>query len=208
MTRSRAKSGLKTERVIAWSAVALIHVLVGWVATRPFRIKQGRAGPDLQVVFIEHPKAKIPGPLLKTVAVARTIVKTVTAQLPAEVRGTPAEVEPPTSSQKVILVTDDDWSRSNTKSVSDGITFKRNPLISSYNPIPRPEAGRFRMRRQISPEDIVRGVSQVLGFWPPGYTDDPCSGLDKAVEMLMNPRNDRGHGLLVDALQQRDKYCE
>ena len=64
------------------------------------------------------------------------------------------------------------------------------------------------MRRQLSPEDVVRGVSQVLGFWPPGYTDDPCAGLDIAVEMFTQGRTAREQDLLVDAFREREKYCK
>ncbi len=64
------------------------------------------------------------------------------------------------------------------------------------------------MQRQLSPEDVVRGVSQVLGFWPPGYSDDPCAGLDKAVEMFTHGRTSREQGLLADALRERAKYCK
>ena len=54
----------------------------------------------------------------------------------------------------------------------------------------------------------MRGASQVLGFWPPGYTDDPCAGLDTAVEMFTHGRTRREQNLLVNALRERDKYCK
>ncbi len=37
-----------------------------------------------------------------------------------------------------------------------------------------PRRNYFHMRPQMSPEQIVQGVAQLLGLWPPGYMIDPC----------------------------------
>ncbi len=37
-----------------------------------------------------------------------------------------------------------------------------------------PRRNYFRIRRTMTPEQIVHGVAQLLGLWPPGYIVDPC----------------------------------
>lgn len=63
------------------------------------------------------------------------------------------------------------------------------------------------MRGQLSAHDIVVAASQLLGFWPPGYSDSPCAGLKKAVEMLGSPGSAREERLLGDVIEQRQRYC-
>jgi len=74
------------------------------------------------------------------------------------------------------------------------------------NPIQMGPPERFRMRRQLSPADIVRIISMGL-LWPPGYTDDPCPGLEKAVQMLTGASTPRQQRILEDAVKQQDRYC-
>ena len=207
MKGARANSSRNPETAIVWAFVALLHVVVVWVVSRPIFIAPSNVGPPLQVVFIQQPRAKLqPQPVAK-------IERAVAAQ--GRKAASPARSEPLLSgadhaapqSNPTPVVGDDSWSRP-PAALADGITFAHNPLASTYNPRPMPAPGRFRMRRQLSPEDIVRGVSQVLGFWPPGYTDDPCAGLDKAVEMFMSARTRREQGLLADAMREREKYCK
>lgn len=208
MRRARADSPRSTEIAIAWTFVVLYHLVVVWVVSRPVIIELRNVGPPLQVVFIQRPRSK-PQPVAK-------IARAVAVQ--ARKDTSPARSEPlfdhavPQSnhmpqSNPMPVVGDDAWDRPAASHI-EGITFARNPLTSTYNPIPSPAPGRFRMRRQISPEDIVRGVSQILGFWPPGYTDDPCAGLDKAVDMFKPARTRRELDLLADAMREREKYCK
>lgn len=71
----------------------------------------------------------------------------------------------------------------------------------------RPE--RFRMRRQVTPEDVVRGFAQLVGLWPPGYTDSPCPTLQRTIHDLAGSSalTDREHVLLQDAVAARSRYC-
>lgn len=182
----------------------MFHIGVVWVVTRPVFIEPGNVGPPMRVVFIQQPRAKLqPKAKLKRAVVAQRREAAAPALNAAQMSR--ADYAAP-QSNPMLMVEDDAWDRHAATPV-DGITFAHNPLASTYNPRPRPAPGRFRMRRQLSPEDIVRGVSQILGFWPPGYTDDPCAGLDKAVEMLMPAHTHHEQGLLADALREQEKYC-
>lgn len=98
-----------------------------------------------------------------------------------------------------------------------------NLLGASASPVSIPEAlpwarvasradaapERFRMRRQITPADVVRGFSQLVGLWPPGYTDSPCPALRRTIDSLSQASSlsELDHALLQDAVQARSRYC-
>jgi len=88
----------------------------------------------------------------------------------------------------------------------ESLQFARNALTDRYNPIQAGPPGRFRMRPPPSPAEFVRAVSKEL-FWPPGYTDDPCGGIEKTVQMLRDGTTPREHKLLRDAVAQQQQYC-
>ena len=202
--RARASSTRNWDAAVTWLFVALLHAIAAWILVRPVVIDRGDGGLPLQVVFIQRLHAR-PQPVAnRDQAVAPdSSAKPATHRARLQARAEQAV----SSSSPAWVVGDDAWDRAGT-GPADGIVFAHQPLASSFNPRPRPAPGRFRMRRQLSPEDVVRGVSQVLGFWPPGYTDDPCAGLDKAVEMFTQGRTAREQDLLVDAFREREKYCK
>lgn len=193
------------DTVAIWLSVALLHVIAAWILARPIAFDLRDAGASLQVVFIQRLDVS-----------PRSVAKTVSGVAGQRSSAEPQSRRPRpqgrveqavTSLTPALVVGDDAWDRVAAKP-PDGILFAHQPLTSTYSPRPRPAPGRFRMQRELSPEDVVRGVSQVLGFWPPGYTDDPCAGLDKAVEMFTDGRTSRERGLLADALRERAKYCK
>ena len=74
------------------------------------------------------------------------------------------------------------------------------------NPVPPPPTERFRMIDR-SPAAIVRMISMGL-FWPPGYSDDPCAGVNEAIDVFSRQAtNERDRRLLADAVLQRSRYC-
>ncbi len=213
MSQPRTQAGSRLERVIACTVVMAIHVVVAWVVARPTERAPVPASLDLQLVFIQPVKSRAPPVELRVSppAVTQRPVASYTAD------STPILHQQGAEAQLVVtamaheaptpVVANDEWGPSANRTANDGITFSRNVLANSYDPRPRPAPGRFRMKREITPEDIVRGVSQILGFWPPGYTDDPCGGLKKTVEIFMAHRTPRTDAQLADALLQRDMYC-
>lgn len=88
------------------------------------------------------------------------------------------------------------------------ISFQRDFLRREATTLKELPAGRFRMKREITPQDIVRGASQVLGFWPPGYTDDPCGGIRRSVQQLNMASTPREKTQLADAVRLRQMYCQ
>ncbi|MCD9097876.1 hypothetical protein LU699_13965 [Luteimonas fraxinea] len=69
----------------------------------------------------------------------------------------------------------------------------------------RPE--RFRRRRQITPEDVVRGFAQLVGLWPPGYTDSPCPAIRGLIATTPDVASPRELALLQDAVLAREQFC-
>lgn len=69
----------------------------------------------------------------------------------------------------------------------------------------RPE--RFRMCRQVTPEDVVRGFAQLVGLWPPGYTDSPCPAIRGLIATTPEMPSPLELALLRDAVLAREQFC-
>jgi hypothetical protein len=166
-------------------------------------------GPALELVFIQLHSP----PAMKNVpAITRQALsdppRAARLQLRSdiEIAARPTNGNAPAHPLQVTTA-DDRWSSlSDIPKETDGISFSRNKLTTSFNPIQASTPPRLHLRRQWSPRDVLRAVSAGL-FWPPGYTDDPCGGLAKAVEILSTGSTAREHKLLEDAALQQSRYC-
>ena len=159
----------------------------------------------MELVFIQLPPPEVETKMPPTDHIASTAATTRPAQPP---RITPP-IQPAAATHPDLpqVVSDDRWDlAAGRKQQGDGIRFARSGLPQGYNPIRTGPPERFRMRETASLAAIVREVSKTL-FWPPGYTDDPCPGLKKAVEMFSEASTDRQRGLLEDAVLLRSRYC-
>ena len=207
-SRTKATPGLELERVIAWSFVAIAHLFLVWLATR-ISVSRPLIGSPMELVFIQLPPTP---PITKTVTRAKKAVSVspMTAQRmsqqAAKIATPPASDRIPARSVQVTTL-DDHWSNTaEPANKHDGISFERNKLTASFNPIRASAPSRLRLRREFSPRDVLRAVSKSL-FWPRGYTDDPCVGLAKAVEIFSAGSNAREYRLLEDAVLQQSRYC-
>lgn len=72
----------------------------------------------------------------------------------------------------------------------------------------KPPFERIPMRTPITGKDIIEGASQVLGFWPPGYTTDPCPRIRRNIGALMADSSEAGRAKLVSELERRERYCK
>ncbi|WP_369038491.1 hypothetical protein [Stenotrophomonas maltophilia] len=70
-----------------------------------------------------------------------------------------------------------------------------------------PRRNYFRIRRQMTPEQIVHGVAQLLGLWPPGYIVDPCELGKQDMEYFQNAVNEADRDLLRAAVLQVSARC-
>lgn len=199
---------IRIERVIAWSFVACAHLFFVWLATRQSEPRPVHS-PAMGLVFIKLPS---PSSLVNAAAIKPHAAHNPPKAIRPLVRTDIALTGPPPKDDMAarplqVTTADDRWSSSSAiPKESDGISFSRNKLTTSFNPIQASTPPRLRLRREWSPRDVLRAVSAGL-FWPPGYTDDPCGGLAKAVENLSTGSTEREHKLLEDAALQQSRYC-
>jgi len=70
---------------------------------------------------------------------------------------------------------------------------------------PRPK--RFRMKAGMTPEQIVHGIFQLIGAWPPGYTVDQCRLTRQQIDYLRNAVDEMDRDLLRESLIRQDQDC-
>ena len=70
-----------------------------------------------------------------------------------------------------------------------------------------PRRNYFRIRRQMSPEQIVHGVAQLLGLWPPGYIVDPCELGRQDMDYFQNAVEEADRDMLRAAVLQVSARC-
>jgi len=66
---------------------------------------------------------------------------------------------------------------------------------------------RFKMKRSVTVEDVIRDVSRFLGLWPPGYTDDPCPDIQRKLNSLSGDPS-ANPDMVRDLLMVRARYCD
>lgn len=66
---------------------------------------------------------------------------------------------------------------------------------------------RFRMKAGMTPEQIVHGIFQLIGAWPPGYTVDPCRLTRQQIDYLRNAVDEMDRDLLRESLIRQDQDC-
>lgn len=65
----------------------------------------------------------------------------------------------------------------------------------------------FRLKPQMSPRQVIQGVANFLGFWPPGYEVDPCKLSRRDVNYFQNAVSARDRDALRTALLQESVRC-
>ncbi|TDV30128.1 hypothetical protein [Stenotrophomonas sp. CC22-02] len=70
-----------------------------------------------------------------------------------------------------------------------------------------PRHNYFRIRPQMTPEQIVHGVAQLLGLWPPGYIVDPCELGKQDMDYFQNAVEEADRDLLRAAVLQVSTRC-
>ena len=199
---SEALPQWRSEKGFACGLVILVHLLAAWVAMQPPPIADD-ASPSMQLVFIRLPTLTLRPPPAQARSRASAAEQRTSSRTASTTRTSIAEA-PAAVPQ---TAEDDRWDLAAARiRKDDGIHFDDNALPTGFNPIRMGPPERFRMRGQASLADIVRAVSSTL-FWPAGYTDDPCPGLRKAVEMLSGASTERERVLLEDAVLLRSRYC-
>lgn len=193
------------EAPLAWALVASIHLLGAWWVLRPVR-DIARQDAPMQLVLVTLQPARPPAPHPMPAPAAPQPRDAPTREQDARSRGRARQASAQAQAHAATPAQTGEARPLVLRPVDDGLRFQRDPLVDrrgSIQPLPR---GRFRMREAASIAGVVRGVAQSL-FWPPGYSDDPCSGLPEAVEKFSGARTERERELLADAVRERDRYC-
>lgn len=211
--RSAGADRFDSERTAAMVAALGVHVAFALLMMQPPKPFTARDEAAFDVVFIE----RIPPPAIDSVvseasdqvvrapatATTRTGLTVEVVPRTTEARAAPATA--PTSS--IPETTDDDrWDIPARPGPTPGMEFHDNPLERPMAVAP-PAPERFRMRSQRSPGAVVKGVAQLVGLWPPGYTDDPCPQISRNVELLSQAGDAASRRQLHADLEIERRYC-
>lgn len=71
----------------------------------------------------------------------------------------------------------------------------------------QPKPKRFRMKAGMTPEQIVHGIFQLIGAWPPGYTVDQCRLTRQQIDYLRNAVDEMDRDLLRESLIRHSQDC-
>jgi len=168
---------------IALGATVLVHAGIAWWLLGLRDASPSRdATMALAVVWIERPPPAVAPPVLPLPRQARpdsapaVPFRATRHRLQAvelEVPATGADASLPTAA--TLLEQAGEWARRQAPAAD----FAHDPL--RHRPPPG-AGGRFAMRRQVSPEDIVKGIGKLLGGG--GYTEDPCPQIRRNLASL------------------------
>lgn len=198
---------LRIERWGVGLLVAVLHLLLAASVQRllfgrtPFSDEQA-----MQLVYVDwlpplpepKPEPKAAPPASDPATVARVEESHRLLESAA-----PAPAAPADAPLALSMPADDGWDVATARrsaQVRDAHAFDRR------NPVTPPPPERFPMVDR-SPAALVRRIAMGL-FWPPGYSDDPCAGVNEAIKAFSRQPASEGHRrLLADAVLQRNRYC-
>lgn len=66
---------------------------------------------------------------------------------------------------------------------------------------------RIPMRKPLTGKDVIEGAAQILGFWPPGYTTDPCPRISRNIDELKTDGSAAGRERLKQEMARQARYC-
>jgi hypothetical protein len=75
------------------------------------------------------------------------------------------------------------------------------------HPAFQPRRERFRMTAGMTPEQIVQGIFQLIGAWPPGYMVDQCRLTRQQIDYLRNAVDEMDRDLLRESLIRHSQDC-
>ncbi|WP_423165650.1 hypothetical protein [Stenotrophomonas geniculata] len=200
----------KLPRMAAWLAVLLVHGLMAvWLlgsGRMTLRSDEG-ARISLRWIPLEQPGAVQPHPAPPTTSAARPAPSTAprpTPSAPTDV-STPASEEPPAPAPLMLDLpagSIDGGDGISAAGVAPRLIGRRE-----VHPAFGPRRNYFRIRRQMTPEQIVHGVAQLLGLWPPGYIVDPCELGKQDMDYFQNAVEEADRDMLRAAVLQVSTRC-
>lgn len=199
---------LRIERWGVGLLVVVLHLLlVAWVQRLLFGHPAPAAiEPAMQLVYVSWlPRVQVPSGTPAAGAPKPVVADAARTERkhPVEASAVAERAATADAPLNLSLAADDRWTANDAQRDTQAAAIR---AFHRRNPVPRPPPERFRMHSR-SPADIVRMVSMGL-FWPPGYSDDPCAGVNEAIEVFSRqPTSERHSRMLADAVLQRNRYC-
>ncbi len=191
-----------TERVLAGIASILLTTMIGAAFLRPLEFQEAPSPAHEQgafrVVFVDQlptprithqPQAtKHPQPATSAHPQHGKVISTVVAA--------PVERALPVTTNR--RVPNDAWSIPEAnyvfQSSTDRLIGKKASRIQTHV-----DRLHLRMKEPITVEVVLREVGKSLGFWPPGYTDNPCPGIDRLADYYRSHPEKSGSELMEQA---------
>ncbi|WP_422347922.1 hypothetical protein [Stenotrophomonas sp. DR009] len=200
----------KLPRMAAWLVVLLVHGLMAlWLlgSGRVTLRSDEAARISLRWLPPDQPAAVQPQPALPSASAARPAASTAPRPPPAAPTDAiaPASEEPPATAPLMLDLpagSIDGGDGISAAGVAPRLIGRRE-----VHPAFGPRRNYFRIRRQMSPEQIVHGVAQLLGLWPPGYIVDPCELGKQDMEYFQNAVEEADRNMLRAAVLQVSARC-
>lgn len=199
------------QRLAAWGVVLAVHVLIGAWLMHTTRTAGPPADPHrISLRWLTPPPQLVEAPALPSTALSTPASRprtTVSLRQPAADRPMDTLVETAQTPATPL----DLGLRSGAVSGGDGIEaallapklIGRRDVHAAFQDRPR----YFRMRPQMSPQQVLQGIAQYLGLWPPGYTVDPCTLGRQDMQYFHDAVDDQDRQALRDAIHQASARC-
>lgn len=195
------------EPVLAWSIVLLLHALL-WRGLSRIDVVSFRDDEDatrLQLIWIDRapppvvplPEAIAPPAVRKPRIRSGASAKAVQGESVSTRENSPPQ---PTRSLSAVFLLQA------RRTIEQADSLQRapvDPFASRNGGFQAPAADTIRMKRQISPRDVVAAVGQLL-FAPPGYEQDPCRENARNIRRLMT---DLDAPAMQRELDYEREYC-
>lgn len=200
----------KLPRLAAWLVVLLVHgVLALWLLGNGRIELRSDDGPRISLRWLppEQPMPMPQQPAMPSTPMTRPAASVMPRPAPAAQANTalPA-VDEPTAAAPLILGLPaggiDGGDGISAAGVAPRLIGRRE-----VHPAFAPSRNYFRIRRQMTPEQIVHGVAQLLGLWPPGYIVDPCELGKQDMDYFQNAVDEADRDLLRAAVLQVSARC-
>lgn len=200
----------KLPRMAAWLVVLLVHGLMAVWLLGSGRMTLRSDGGARMTLYWLPPKQPVPAqprPAQPTAEAARPAASTAPRPPPAAPTdtSTPAFEESPAMAPLILGLpagSIDGGDGISAAGVAPRLIGRRE-----VHPAFGPRRNYFRIRRQMTPEQIVHGVAQLLGLWPPGYIVDPCELGKQDMEYFQNAVEEVDRDLLRAAVLQVSTRC-
>ncbi|HIE4189899.1 TPA: hypothetical protein ACXM51_002611 [Stenotrophomonas maltophilia] len=200
----------KLPRMAAWLVVLLVHGLMAlWLlgSGRIMLRSDDDARISLRWLPPEPPTLAPQQPTLRSAQVTRPAASAMPRPAPAAQTDSTLPAAEETAVAAPLILGLPAGSIDGGDGISAAGVAPRLIGRREIHPAFAPRRNYFRIRRQMTPEQIVHGVAQLLGLWPPGYIVDPCELGRQDMDYFQNAVEEADRDLLRAAVLQVSTRC-